>query len=172
MSEEKGFDILLPALEKLKGPWQFLALGSGPYKEKIESWASQHGFSKRVRVTLVKHDEVAAHLNAMDMLVAPSQTRSNWMEQFGRMLIEGFACGLPVIGSDSGEIPYVIGETGLIVGETDIPGWTAAIQKLLESPTERERLGQAGLEKFHANYSSLSVEKKYYDYYQRLMAEG
>ena len=47
LSEEKGFDILLPALEKLKGPWQFLALGSGPYKEKIESWASQHGFSKR-----------------------------------------------------------------------------------------------------------------------------
>ena len=45
----------------------------------------------------------------------PSLTRPNWKEQFGRVLVEAMACGVPVVGSDSGEIPRVIGEAGLVV---------------------------------------------------------
>ena len=73
----------------------------------------------------------------MDILVAPSQTVSNWREQFGRMLIEAFACGVPVIGSDSGEIPYVIQDAGVVVGEKDELGWIAAIAELLSIPASR-----------------------------------
>ena len=50
------------------------------------------------------------------------------------MLIEAFACGVPVIGSNSGEIPYVIGDAGRVVGEKDVLGWAAAIVDLLNSP--------------------------------------
>ena len=52
----------------------------------------------------------------------PSLTRPNWKEQFGRVLIEAMASGVPVIGSDSGAIPDVIGQAGLIFPEGDFSG--------------------------------------------------
>ena len=67
----------------------------------------------------------------MDLLVAPSQTTPWWKEQFGRMLIEAMACGVPVIGSDSGEIPYVIGDAGMVVSDVDVAGWARAIATLV-----------------------------------------
>ena len=79
----------------------------------------------------------------MDVLTAPSQTTPKWREQFGRMLVEGFACGLPVVGSDSGEIPHVIGPAGLVIGETDQAGWTAALANLIDSPDLRAELAPA-----------------------------
>ena len=42
----------------------------------------------------------------------PSRTLPNWKEQFGRVIIEAMACGVPVVGSDSGAIPDVIGDAG------------------------------------------------------------
>ncbi len=75
----------------------------------------------RVRVlTGVAHDDVPEHLNAMDLLCAPSQTTTRWREQFGRMLIEAMACGVPVVASRSGEIPHVVGDAGLVVDEADV----------------------------------------------------
>ena len=88
-------------------------------------------------VTGVPHDKVPEYLNAMDLLVAPSQTTPWWKEQFGRMLIEAMACGVPVIGSDSGEIPYVIGDAGMVVSDVDVAGWARAIATLVESPDRR-----------------------------------
>ena len=63
-------------------------------------------------MTGVAHDDVPEYLNAMDLLCAPSQTTARWREQFGRMLIEAMACGVPVVASRSGEIPYVVGDAG------------------------------------------------------------
>ncbi|MCH8258470.1 MAG: glycosyltransferase, partial [Proteobacteria bacterium] len=118
----KGLDLLMHALLKVQGEWSLLVLGSGPYKDSIESWAARHGLQDRVRVLLVKHDDVPRYLGAMDMLVAPSQTTPSWKEQFGRMVIEAFACGVPVIGSDSGEIPRVIDDAGIVVEGTVLSG--------------------------------------------------
>ena len=56
----------------------------------------------------------------MDLMCAPSQTTRRWREQFGRMLIEAMACGVPVVASPSGEIPHVVGDAGLLVDETDV----------------------------------------------------
>ena len=103
-------------------PWSLLLLGSGEYKEKLQEWAARNGWS-RVKVMLAKHAEVPRYLGCMDLMVAPSQTMKNWREQFGRMIIEAFACGVPVVGSDSGEIPFVIGDAGRVVAETDVAGW-------------------------------------------------
>ena len=57
------------------------------------------------------------YLNAMDMMCAPSETAPNWREVFGRMIVEAFACGVPIIASNSGEIPRVVADAGRIVSE-------------------------------------------------------
>ena len=78
---------------------------------ELKQWAAPYG--DRVRIlTNVKHDDVPGYLNVMDLVAAPSQTTKQWREQFGRMLIEAFACGVCVVASDSGEIPYVVGRCG------------------------------------------------------------
>lgn len=81
----------------------------------------------------------------IDVILCPSQTRKNWKEQFGRMLIESFACGVAVVGSNSGEIPYVINQAGVVVGELDEEKWVRETLRLLEDKQERERLIRLGL---------------------------
>ena len=80
----------------------------------------------------------------MDVLCAPSQTTPRWREQFGRMLIEAFAAGVPVVASDGGEIPHVVGEAGVLVAERDQVAWLRAIGSLLDDPKRRDALGRRG----------------------------
>lgn len=169
LTPEKGLDTLMEAMERVGGdrPWSLLLLGSGPMEGEILRWAEARGWGDRVRVVLAGHDEVPAYLGAMDLLVAPSRTTRRWKEQFGRMLIEAFACGLPVIGSDSGEIPHVIGDAGRIAREGDVNGWAVAIAELLDRPELRSELGRRGLLRSRA-YSVTSLAEQYRGYYRWL----
>ncbi len=56
----------------------------------------------------------------LDILVVPSRTMPHWKEQFGRVIVEARACGVMVLGSDSGAIPHVIGNAKRIFKEGDV----------------------------------------------------
>ena len=105
----------------------------------------------------------------MDVLCAPSQTTPRWREQFGRMLIEAFACGVPVIGSDSGEIPFVIGDAGHIVGESDEPGWRRTLSELLESPARRRELAGRGLDRVQQHYAWPVIARQHLDFFEQIL---
>ena len=92
-----------------------------------------------------------------DVLVLPSLTRPNWKEQFGRVLIEAMACGVPVIGSDSGEIPNVIGDAGLIFPEGDIDALRDSIASLLADPGRRARYAEAGRQRVLAEFTQAQI---------------
>jgi glycosyltransferase involved in cell wall biosynthesis len=143
----KGLRILMEAVELLPASacWSLLLLGSGALESEISEWSALRCWTDRVRILLVKHEEVAEYLPVMDMLVAPSQTTATWREQFGRMLIEAFACGVPVIASDSGEIPHLVADAGSIVPERDIVRWSIEIERYLRDPELRHRMAALGL---------------------------
>ena len=166
----KGLRILMQALEALgsEESWSLLLLGSGEMQAEIEQWASARGWSDRVKILLAKHDQVPQYLSAMDMLAAPSQTMPNWKEQFGRMLIEAFACAVPVIASDSGEIPFVVGDAGMIVPENDIPAWTRQLRLLLRNEDLRKQLGAAGMARV-GQFSVSNVALQFRAFYQELV---
>lgn len=165
----KGLRVLMKALEGIdrNQPWSLLLLGSGPMKAEIERWAARRGWEQRVKVHLSKHDDVPRYLGAMDMMVAPSQTTANWKEQFGRMLIEAFACGVPVIASDSGEIPFVVGDAGIIAPEKDSTAWARAIEGLLKNPDARQELRSKGLARV-SRYSAAQVAGQFREFYREL----
>src|SRR5262249_9806875 len=96
---EKGLEVLTQALDGTTRPWRALFVGGGAMEGALRDWAHRWGDTVRI-VTNVKHDQVPAYLNAMDILCAPSQTTPRWREQLGRMLIEAFACGVPIVASD------------------------------------------------------------------------
>ena len=80
----------------------------------------------------------------IDVLAVPSLTRPNWKEQFGRVLVEAMASGVPVIGSDSGAIPDIIGDAGLIVPEGDVSALADGLCRLQREDDLRARLMKAG----------------------------
>lgn len=168
--EAKGLGLLMQALERQTGPWRALFVGGGPLEPALRRWGERFS-DGRVRVkTGVPHDEVPRYLNAMDVLCAPSQTTVKWREQFGRMLTEAFACGVAVVGSDSGEIPHTIGDAGLVVGERDVAGWTAALAALLADPVRRGELGARGLERARGHFAWDVVARAHLDFFDELAA--
>jgi glycosyltransferase involved in cell wall biosynthesis len=165
---EKGIRLLMRLLDALTCSWRALFVGAGPLEGEVRKWAIRHG--DRVRVcTDVRHDAVPAYLNAMDVLCAPSQTTPRWREQFGRILIEAFACGVPVIGSDSGEIPHIVGDAGLVVGESHEAGWRKALEALLNNPPWRRALGERGREHAHAHYAWPVVARQHLAFFEAIL---
>ena len=110
--------------------------------------------------------------NAIDVLAVPSRTTPRWKEQFGRVIIEAHACGTPVIGSNSGAIPDVIGGAGLIVPERDPSALADAIRSLMQGPTQREAMGQRGLQAAGTQYTWEAVAKCMHGIYSTLLARG
>jgi len=147
--EEKGLNTLLEALDQLKGvPWELLLVGSGPFEAMLRQKVEKMKADGRVRfIGYVPHEEAPRWLSAFDALVLPSETRGNWKEQFGRVLVEAMACGTPVIGSSSGEIPNVIQATGggLIFPERDATALAQSLNSLVGSPGMRRSLADQGL---------------------------
>jgi glycosyltransferase involved in cell wall biosynthesis len=165
---QKGIETLASALERCRTPWRALFVGGGSLEPFLQRFASQHPDEVRV-ITGVPHADVPAWLNAMSLLCAPSVTTPKWREQFGRMLIEAMACGVPVAGSDSGEIPHVIGDAGLVVPERDVDAWIRILERVLADPAERGRLGAAGRERAAATFSWPIVARAHLDWFEELL---
>ncbi len=165
---DKGLNLLMRVMDRLTNPWRALFIGSGPMEKELKQWAAGHGDKVRI-LTGIKHDDVPSYLNAMDVLCAPSQTMPNWREQLGRMLLEAFACGVPVIASDSGEIPFVVHDAGMIVGEKDEAGWVRALDELLGNPQHRAELATRGLQRAREIYAWPVVAREHLEFFDELV---
>ncbi len=96
------------------------------------------------------HDELPGFLNASDVVVLPSVR-----EQFGQVLVEGMACGLPAIAVDAHGPAEIVdqGETGWLVEPDDLEGLTAALVDAVNRPDERRRRGENAREVALERYS-------------------
>ncbi len=168
---EKGLTLLMAAADALKSDWRMLLVGGGPMESQLRAWGARHGDRVRV-VTGVPHAGVPAYVNAFDLLAAPSLTTPRWREQLGRMLLEAFAVGVPVVGSDSGEIPHVLADAGVVVPEGDVAAWAAALGALLDSPARRRELGALGRERCAAVFAWPVVARQTLSFFNRLLAEA
>jgi len=166
---EKGLSVLMNALVGAKAPWHALLVGGGPLEGELRAFAASHGGRVQV-VTGIPHGEIPHWLTAMSVLCAPSLTTETWREQFGRMLIEAMASGVAVIGSNSGEIPYVVADAGMLVPEANVPAWTRAIDLLLRDDDMRRRLAARGRERALARFDWSVVARQHLEFFDTLMA--
>ncbi len=140
----KGLLDLLAAVRRLQAPVELLMIGDGEQRPQLEG---QPIPGSRVKVLDgVSHDEMGSAYAKLDVLVLPSHTTPTWKEQFGRVIVEALWCGVPVVGSDSGEIPWLIELTGggLVFPEGDAEALAARLIELREQPALRQRLATAG----------------------------
>lgn len=168
----KGVDLLLRATKDLPFDCKILLVGDGPAKSEWMRIAEELEVKDRtVWVGGVRHEAVPAYLSAIDTLVLPSRTGTSWKEQFGRILIEAMACGVPVVGSSSGEIPNVIGDAGDVFREGDVDDLRRSLVELHDDPSKRLHFAAKGLEKVKKQYSIPVVADKYEKLFRRLMEE-
>jgi glycosyltransferase involved in cell wall biosynthesis len=145
LSPEKGLDTLVGAVRRLAPPVDLLLAGDGTMRDRLERLDLGDGRRVDVRTDL-GHDQMAAAYAEMDVLVLPSRTTPHWAEQFGRVLVEALWCGVPVVGSNSGEIPWVVGVTrgGTIFPEGDERALATTLAGLRAEPALRRRLALDG----------------------------
>jgi L-malate glycosyltransferase len=179
--EEKGLLTLSKALEQLPDrPWKWLLLGRGELRSQLEKWAVDREFQDRIIwIESVPHDRVQDYINLLNVLVLPSETTYKfktltsvgWKEQFGHVLIEAMACRIPVIGSDSGEIPHVIGDAGLVFPEGNAEVLKNCLVQLVENPKLAEELAQRGFDRSISQYTNKALAKQLLAFYKKILAE-
>jgi glycosyltransferase involved in cell wall biosynthesis len=142
----KGLHDLLAAVRRLQAPVELLLIGNGELRDELEG--SEIPGSHVSVLDGLSHEQMADGYRRLDVLALPSHTTPTWKEQFGRVIIEALWCGVPVVGSDSGEIPWLIGLTGggLVFEEGDVEGLAAALAKLRDEPELRAALARSGRE--------------------------
>ena len=160
ISEEKGIGILLEACEILsKKSFDFALVigGTGPLTNEVQKSAFV------TYLGLIPHNEAHHFYEKIDCFLLPSQTRPHWKEQFGRVIVEAFGAGKPVIGSSSGSIPEVLGKLGWnwSFEESSAPALAQKILELkefLETPDGRLELSKA-IEKNQRLFSQTTVAR-------------
>lgn len=169
--EEKGLHVLLDAAARLAGDWRLYLLGGGPLRPALEAQAARLGIGERVTFhEQVPSREMPARYHEIDVLALPSLTRPNWKEQFGRVLVEAMASGVPVVGSDSGAIPGVIGDAGLIVPEGDVSALRNAIERLRADSALYRDLSHKGRERALAHFTHARVAQATVQVYREMVS--
>ncbi len=170
---EKGLSDLLAAFAHLPNDSELILAGEGSMRQELEAQAQTLGIASRVTfVGNMPYLALPPLMQSFDVLVLPSRTTATWKEQFGRVLIEAGACGIPVIGSSSGAIPEVIADAGLVFPEGDIARLAGCLNQLKDSPQERETLGKIGRERAVWRYSWKQTAKFMAAIYHEMRQRG
>jgi glycosyltransferase involved in cell wall biosynthesis len=165
---QKGITDLCDALAQSGTGWHALFVGGGPLAGEIERLSAAHPGRVKI-VNGVAHSDVPRWLNAMTVLCAPSRTTDGWREQFGRMLIEAMACGIPVLASDSGEMPAVVANAGRVLPERSPSAWTRELDAVLGDLPARDAMAAAGRERAAAEFAWPVVARRHLAFFDALM---
>jgi glycosyltransferase involved in cell wall biosynthesis len=144
LSAEKGVDTLLHAWKQTQA--KLLVVGDGPERGRLRALAPA---GVEFRGT-VEPDEVSALLRHARALVVPSR----WYEGAGRVVLEAYAAGVPVLASRIGALPEVVedGVTGLLLPPADRDSWALAAERILDD-SESERMGEAAWRSWQVRFS-------------------
>ena len=145
--ESKGIWDLVSALRQLRAQRpdsriHLSLLGFGPLDSALKSQSDAAEFLHVLPPR--PHAGVAPYMQALDLFVLPSKPDEHgpdvWVEQFGYVLIQAMACGIPTAGSDSGAIPEVVNLPEMVFPAGDAAALAAKLLDLFDHPDRREAL--------------------------------
>ena len=145
LTEQKGIDVAVRALDSLPDDTVLVALGEGPERQALESLARELGVERRVFLP-GRVPDVAAWLRRATLLVHPAR----W-EGFGLGVLEAMLAGLPVVASSVSSLPELVvdGETGVLVRPDDPAALALGVARALDEPS----FGDRGRARAHAEFS-------------------
>lgn len=166
LSREKGLLTLLNAFKDLPG-LPLKILGEGPLEQQLKEYAHRYhmkhvSFEGFIDGPLKR--EKIAHAR---FLIFPSEC----YESFGYSIVEGFACGVPVLASDIGSArePVETGKTGFLFKPGDADDLKQQVQSMLDDPEGLEKMRYNALEKAKRLYTSETGIEKLETLFHRLV---
>jgi glycosyltransferase involved in cell wall biosynthesis len=159
---EKGLRVLSEAVRSIVGA-ELLVAGSGPMEAELRRLIHVRWLGA------LQRSAMDAFWRQIDVLALPSITTPRWAEQFGRVLVEAMGRGIPVIGSDSGAIPEVIGDAGLVTPEGDTDALASAIRRVRDDALLRAELVARGRLRASRCYSREVITDKTVTLYERVL---
>jgi len=163
----KGVDTLLEACAAMGDAVHCVIVGQGD-ADWLGTVVQQTGMERQTtHVTGLTPSDVPRMMRSLDVMVLPSKTAPHWSEQFGRVLVEAMACGLPVVGSSSGEIPRVIGDPQFVFPESDATA-LADILRSLQHPDARLAARNRGIARVHEHYTNERIANDIVSLYRQL----
>lgn len=170
MVPEKGFDLLLGALETLSEETQWVLLldefsdTETPYGAEIKQRISSSSIRAKIFPVDPSHEEVARDLSICDFLVLPSRDTARWKEQYGRLAIEGLAIGCVPIISPTESFIENVGEHSIIIEELNIDGVRNALCLAIKARAQsREKMSVEGRMRFsNEKFSSEDTSEQLY----------
>lgn len=167
--KEKGIGTLIDAMKILNKKFCLDIIGNGSYKKEMVTKIKKLKLDNIKIIGGIPSYNVPKYIKRSSALILPSITTKRWKEQFGRVLIEAMACEVPVIGSNSGEIPNVIGDCGLIFKEGDSNDLARKIELIYKNKSLATKLGKIGRKRVVKNFTNRIIAKRTYDIYKKLM---
>ncbi len=170
LTKIKGIYILINAFERFYKKYKkgtLLFVGEGEEKQNIIKVSNPKNINFYI-LPYIQHEKIYSVYKSIDFLILPSLTGKGWKEQFGRVLVEGMAGGVPVIGSDSGAIPEVIGDAGLIFKEGDSEELFKCMERLYLDNNLKEELIRKGFKRVEENFTYEVIAERLYDFLKSL----
>jgi glycosyltransferase involved in cell wall biosynthesis len=169
---EKGISWLLESWKAaaLPGESRLVFVGDGPLAGVVRAAA---GSDPRIHaVPSVPLDRVPEVMASLDALVLPSITTRDWREQFGRVLTEAMASGVPIIASDSGSIPDVVGDAGIVVREGSVEQLASSLAQVAADPDVRRDLSEKGLLRARSEFAPASGADRIRAFWESVLRGG
>jgi glycosyltransferase involved in cell wall biosynthesis len=165
LADEKGLDTLITAMSLIsQDDARLLIAGDGPALHDLRAQADSLGVQHRASWEgYVPHESIMSVYRRADVLIVPSKTVRSWKEQFGRVVIESLACGVPVISSDSGELPKLMARTGggWTFAEGNADALAHAIRQVIANPTEARERAERGRRAVEQLFSADAVARQF-----------
>jgi len=162
---EKGIWILFQAYSRLRKKYPNLKLqfcGQGREEHKLKTLGAT--------VMSSSYDDLPQVYRAADCCVVPSLETPTWREQFGMVLPEAMASGLSIIASNTGSIPEVLGNAGLLVKPASVNTLCSAIEQYIKSSSLRKEYGAKARARAKNLFNAQRVSKKIYGIYQSVLS--
>jgi glycosyltransferase involved in cell wall biosynthesis len=146
---EKGVGDVL-ALAEAHPEWTVGVAGDGPLRSDVVNATPNVTWLGALPAA-----EMSSFYDNVDVVVVPSRSTPTWTEQFGRVIIEALANGVPVVAYDSGEIPWVASVTGaLLVPEGDVAALATAVHDLFADDDAWRRAAEQGRDAVAAHFTN------------------
>jgi glycosyltransferase involved in cell wall biosynthesis len=162
---EKGPHLLIDALAGLVDhDWTLLLdqfMPADAYQRALLDRLHRSGLGSRVRFVEASHNEVADVMRAADVVVLPSISTPNWVEQYGRVAPEAMASGCLVVAADSGALADLVADSGVLVPEGDTTALRSAIKNCLDQPDSYPAMEGRGAQRARESLSARAQAERW-----------
>jgi glycosyltransferase involved in cell wall biosynthesis len=175
LTHSKGIDLIFAAAHYLRKQglnFRIFICGSGVSEAQLRQISQEQGVADWVIWQgAVPHKQSPEAIAQFDVLVLPSRTTPEWKEQFGHVLIEAMAMGVPVVGSDSGEIPNVIGRSDLIFPEENTQELANILARLIQDSKWYQEIRNYCLHRVNQLYSHERIAVRLISLWQKVLQQ-